>query len=100
MVTGYLGEPASIRCNYPKEYTDSPKTLCRTDGGCDAPFAISKGTSQEREEGRVLLSDHPNEGLLMVNITRLITGDGGEYQCAVLSKPEIKLLATVHLSGE
>ncbi|XP_076142450.1 uncharacterized protein LOC143124646 [Alosa pseudoharengus] len=79
-VTGALGGSVNMSCQYPEEYENKNKTLCKVEGDiCDRMIDFTGPTSQTK--GRFTMTYDIAERLYVVSISALTEEDTAVYWC-------------------
>ncbi|NXR60766.1 PIGR protein, partial [Rhadina sibilatrix] len=83
-VQGVLGGSATVRCFYPPTPVNrhDRKYWCRQQGSSCVTL-VSSGYVAPSFQGRISLTDHPEEQNFQINISALGPGDPGTFQCGL-----------------
>uniref|UniRef100_A0A2K5JPT0 Triggering receptor expressed on myeloid cells 1 n=1 Tax=Colobus angolensis palliatus TaxID=336983 RepID=A0A2K5JPT0_COLAP len=105
------GQTLEVKCGYTRDkYANSRKAWQKMEGKMPKILAITERPSENSHRvqvGRIILEDHPDHGLLQVQMTNLQVEDSGLYQCVIYQPPKeshmlfdnIRLVVTKGSSG-
>ncbi|KAL4645984.1 hypothetical protein GN956_G9737 [Arapaima gigas] len=84
MLTGSLGAPITVRCQYDLLYKDHPKYWC--EGAFYELCRIVVKTTEPRENDKASIQDDRENGVFTVTMKALQWRDGRQYWCVVSRK--------------
>lgn len=95
----YLGSSLTIKCKYPQNEDGNVRFFCKEDENSACISLISAHAGQITKTDRISLSDHRQQGVYTVNISRLTEDDAGKYWCAMqrIEDSSIACLTEVNL---
>ncbi|XP_044287927.1 polymeric immunoglobulin receptor-like [Varanus komodoensis] len=84
-VTGLLGGSVKVKCFYPRTSVNrhSRKYWCKESARQCATIISSNGFVARPYEGRASLTDYPENGIFIIEISQLQQRDIGSYKCGV-----------------
>ncbi|XP_032059263.1 polymeric immunoglobulin receptor-like [Aythya fuligula] len=84
-VYGLIDGSVTVKCFYPptKVNRHDRKYWCRESSRSCLTVVSSNGYTSPSYRGRASISDYPEQGVMVVNISRLVLSDRGTYQCGI-----------------
>lgn len=84
-VTGLLDGSVTVKCFYPatKVNRHDRKYWCKESARHCSTIVSSNGYLSRGYEGRVTITDFPNDGLFTIEISGLRKNDTGSYKCGI-----------------
>lgn len=84
-VYGLIDGSVTVKCFYPptKVNRHDRKYWCRESSRNCLTVVSSNGYTSPSYRGRASISDYPEQGVMVVNISQLVLSDRGTYQCGV-----------------
>lgn len=84
-VYGLIDGSVTVKCFYPptKVNRHDRKYWCRESSRSCVTVVSSNGYTSSSYQGRASISDYPEQGVMVVNISQLALSDRGTYQCGI-----------------
>ncbi|NWZ22657.1 PIGR protein, partial [Asarcornis scutulata] len=84
-VYGLIDGSVTVKCFYPptKVNRHDRKYWCRESSRSCLTVVSSNGYTSPSYRGRASISDYPEQGVMVVNISQLVLSDRGTYQCGI-----------------
>ncbi|XP_062450800.1 polymeric immunoglobulin receptor [Rhea pennata] len=84
-VNGLLDGSVTVKCFYPQTKVNrhDRKYWCRESMRSCQTIISSNGYTAAGYQGRASITDYPEQGIFLINISRLALGDRGTYRCGL-----------------